>query len=456
MRHYAVIDVETTGSLPGGERITEIAIFRYDGTTVVDKFESLVDPEVSIPPFISNLTGITNDMVSDQPLFRDIADSIEEITQGAVFVAHNVGFDYGMVRGEFDRLGIDFSRNRLCTVQLSRSILPGYPSYSLGKLTKSLGIPLQNRHRAAGDALATVELFSILLQTDATYIDEAMYEGLAMKGLNPALDRSILNELPEAPGLFYFHSEEGELLYQGNSDSISRRVFALLRNPRSQKMQDLKSFTTDITYELTGSALIAKLRAAEVLAKDKPPYNKGMPRPFLKYGIIADYNHEGYLVLQASKVNKNDQVQHRFDSPDTANKALKEAMKKHNLCAQLKKNPGEKIGKCANHPGGQCLGACNQVLPAEDYNARVLEAIEEVKERHRNFIVIDKGRHGDERSVVLVEDGRYCKYAFADLDVLSSTEAIKNITTKKSSYPFGVTHIRKYLENHRVEKVVFL
>jgi DNA polymerase-3 subunit epsilon len=162
---YAIVDIETTG---GGatSRITEIAIFRYDGTKVVDTFHSLVNPEMYIPPFITKLTGIDNAMVQDSPTFYDIQDSVRQFTKDAWFVAHNVKFDYGFIKREFAAMEEYFQRDLLCTVQLSRKIFPGHKSYSLGNLCTSLDISLENRHRAHGDAAATVQLFEMLLQND--------------------------------------------------------------------------------------------------------------------------------------------------------------------------------------------------------------------------------------------------------------------------------------------------
>ncbi|QHV98998.1 3'-5' exonuclease [Spirosoma endbachense] len=164
---YCIVDVETTGGVKGPTRLTEIAIFRHDGLQVVDSFHSLVNPECPIPPFIRHLTGISDEMVQEAPLFADIAEQVLRITHDAVFVAHNVGFDFNFIKKELEWLGYDYFRRTLCTVRTSRKVFPGFPSYSLGKLCNSLSIPLNNRHRAQGDAAATVRLFEMLLQHDA-------------------------------------------------------------------------------------------------------------------------------------------------------------------------------------------------------------------------------------------------------------------------------------------------
>ncbi len=163
---YCIVDVETTGPIKGPSRITEIALFRHDGRQVIDQFHSLINPLQPIPPFISRLTGITDSMVRHAPTFDEVAYDVLQLTQQAVFVAHNAPFDFGFIQKELDWLGHEFLRRTACTVRLSRKILPGYPSYSLGNLCRSLQIDLNDRHRAHGDATATVRLFEMLLQHD--------------------------------------------------------------------------------------------------------------------------------------------------------------------------------------------------------------------------------------------------------------------------------------------------
>lgn len=161
---YAVVDIETSGGRAQIDKITEIAIYIHDGRRVIDEFTTLINPEVSIPPFITNLTGINNQMVANAPKFYEVAKQIVLITEGKLFVAHNAQFDYGFIQAEFKRLGYDYQRQTLCTVKMSRKIIPGLKSYSLGNLCQSVGIPINNRHRAAGDALATTKLLDLLLE----------------------------------------------------------------------------------------------------------------------------------------------------------------------------------------------------------------------------------------------------------------------------------------------------
>ncbi len=160
---YCIVDIETTGKTAREGKITEIAIFVHNGQKVIDSFSSLINPECHIPYFITKLTGIDDEMVKDSPRFYELAKKIVELTAGSIFVAHNASLDYRFVREEFSRLGYEYKRKTICTVKWGRKYLPGHASYSLGKLCSELDIPINGRHRAAGDALATVRLFEILL-----------------------------------------------------------------------------------------------------------------------------------------------------------------------------------------------------------------------------------------------------------------------------------------------------
>ena len=162
-RIYAIVDIETTGGKYNEEGITEIAIYKHDGKRVVDQFISLINPKRPIQPYVVNLTGISNKMLRSAPKFFEVAKRIVEITKDCVLVAHNAKFDYRILSLEFERLGFKFERKNLCTVELSKQLIPDLPSYSLGKLVRALGIPMSDRHRASGDTMATTKLFELLL-----------------------------------------------------------------------------------------------------------------------------------------------------------------------------------------------------------------------------------------------------------------------------------------------------
>ena len=192
---YTIIDVETTGR---GNEITEISIFKHDGEKVLEEFTSLVNPQALIPDYITALTGIDNAMVADAPTFSEIAEAVLAITEDSIFVAHNVNFDYNVIRKEFKKIDVDFRRRKLCTVRLSRVLFPGFRSYSLGKLCDSLAINLVDRHRARGDAEATVTLFEKLLahKNSETVFNDFLKKGSKEATLPSYLPSAVFDAIP--------------------------------------------------------------------------------------------------------------------------------------------------------------------------------------------------------------------------------------------------------------------
>ena len=257
---YAILDIESTGGKYNEEGITEIAIHRFDGHQVVDKFICLVNPEREIQPFVAKLTGINNKMLRSAPKFHEVAKRIVEITEDAVLVAHNAQFDYRILRTEFRRLGYDFQRKTLCTVDLSKQLIPDAESHSLGKLARSLGIPMSDRHRANGDALATLKLFKLLLDKDSDkkIITEVIREETHGELSPTQLD--MVFDLPSETGVYYMHDKDGQIIFIGKTKDIKKRVNQHFTNV-GKVARKLQKETKKVTYEKTGSELIAILKA---------------------------------------------------------------------------------------------------------------------------------------------------------------------------------------------------
>ena len=163
---FAVVDIETTGSTPQSAGITEIAIVIHNGVEVTGKYVTLINPRHKIPPFIVNMTGISDEMVAAAPLFEEVAPQIYNLLNGRVFVAHNVSFDYSFVHYLLGRSGFQWSAPKLCTIKLSRRVFPGLEKYGLGSLTRDLGIRIEGRHRAWGDAAATAQVLTMAIEKE--------------------------------------------------------------------------------------------------------------------------------------------------------------------------------------------------------------------------------------------------------------------------------------------------
>jgi DNA polymerase-3 subunit epsilon len=442
---YAIIDLETTGGQPTQDRITEIAIYVHDGEKIVDQYATLVNPGRAIPPFITQLTGITNDMVSDAPKFHEVARKVVEMTEGCVFVAHNVRFDYSFLKKEFADLGYNYSRKTLCTVRMSRSLIPGQPSYSLGKLCQNIGIPLEGRHRAAGDAHATTLLFERLL--NITQEGEAVQNGAAPADtlaavdalapatrqpsakrvaavqqaiktalLPPLLKPEQVAALPQATGVYYFHNDAGEVIYVGKSINIYKRIqqhFAV--DLKSRKSVDFKNSIADITWELTGSELVALLYESHLIKQLKPAYNRAQRRSVFPAGIYLRTDEQGYKCLAYGRADaRNAEIPIiALGNQYKAQGFLYHKVAKYNLCQKLC-GLYKTQGSCFDYQVHRCQGACLGLEPPESYNLRVDAAIDSIRYEHETFVVIGPGRTELEKTIVLIENGYYRGFAYVD------------------------------------------
>jgi DNA polymerase-3 subunit epsilon len=300
---YAIVDIETTGGSSECDRITEIAILIHDGHKITDKFITLINPEREIPQYITALTGITNEMVAGAPRFYEVARRIVELTDGKTFVAHNAGFDYNFIRNEFRSLGYRYQREQLCTVRLSRKLVPGLKSYSLGSLCNELGIEIRDRHRAAGDATATARLFDILIDlNNNSGLDLLSNRLLSENDLHPRLSIDLIRELPEETGLYYFYNEDNEVLYIGKSRNIKSRVISHINNNSSKRAMQMRRLIADIGYELTGSELIAILKESAEVRNKKPCYNR--KRRTVHSGFMKSDNNNTIIVDRGRSVDE--------------------------------------------------------------------------------------------------------------------------------------------------------
>jgi DNA polymerase-3 subunit epsilon len=300
---YAIVDIETTGGSSECDRITEIAILIHDGNKITDRFITLINPEREIPQYITALTGITNEMVAGAPKFYEVARRIVELTNEKIFVAHNAGFDYNFIRNEFRSLGYRYQREQLCTVRLSRKLVPGLKSYSLGTLCNELGIEIRDRHRAAGDAYATARLFDILIDLNNTSgLDLLSNRLLSNNDLHPRLSIDLIRELPEETGLYYFYNENNEVLYIGKSRNIKSRVISHINNSNSKRAMQMRRLIADIGYELTGSELIALLKESAEVRNKKPCYNR--KRRTVSAGFMKADDNDTIIVDRGRSVDE--------------------------------------------------------------------------------------------------------------------------------------------------------
>lgn len=450
---YCILDIETTGGQFNEEGITEIAIYKFDGHEVVDQFISLVNPEIPIQPFVVKLTGINNAMLRSAPKFFEVAKRIIEITEDCIVVAHNAAFDYRILRTEFTRLGYDFKRPTLCTVELSKKLIPDQPSYSLGKLVRALGIPMADRHRASGDAMATVKLFKLLLSKDSEKeILKSLVKTEIKSGMSPKL-LDIVEALPTKTGIYYIHNENGDLIYIGKSKNIKKRVNQHFTGS-SSKSKKIQREVFAVTYEETGSELIALLKESEEIKINKPIYNRAQRKSIFQWALYEVLTNDGYLSLQLHKADGRKKEITSFASIQEGKNYLFKITEKFQLCQKIN-GLYETQNSCFQFKIKECNGACIQAEAPEIYNARVEVYLEEAQFGNQTLVVIDRGRRTEERSAVLIENGIYKGYCFYDLNYqIMNIEILKNLIIPMQNNCDTRTIIQGYLRKNKVLKVL--
>lgn len=436
------------------DKITEVGIVLYDGQKIIKTYQSLVNPGRSIPPEITRITGITNEMVSDAPRFFEIARDIVEITEGAIFVAHNVRFDYSFLKEEFGSLGYTFTKRQLCTVRLSRKVFPNLKSYSLGNLIKHFGIKVSARHRALDDAIATTELLEKILSQDygESTLDQMVNRGIKASKLPEAITLEFLQSLPELPGVYYLHNTYNRVIYVGKSINIKKRVMQHF-SKNTKKADRLAKMVADITYENTGSELIALLLESYEIKALKPEINKAQRTSEYPYFIHHFYDGQGYINFKweksSLKTRKNKQILAHYGSKQGAIAHLGGVTKELSLC-QSKMSLYDKEGACFLYKTQQCYGPCTQEESPEDYNNRAEMAVVILKKIFdKNFFIVLDGRKDDERGIVLVEEGNYKGFGYLSVEDLNyGIEEIKECIKYVPNNPEANGIIRTYLHKH--------
>ncbi|NVK29301.1 MAG: GIY-YIG nuclease family protein [Flavobacteriia bacterium] len=435
---YAVIDIETSGGKFGEERVIEVAIFKYEDGEIIDQFISLVNPEGPIQPYVQKLTGINPKMVRRAPKFHEIAKRIVEVTEDAVFVAHNVNFDYRVIQEEFARLGYDYQRRTLDTITHAQRLIPGLKAYGLETLCEALGILNTNRHRADGDARATVKLLSILLDKDT----DKKIEKIARNRQDTTPDHDfsdLTSKLYNTTGLYYIHNRAGEVIYIGQSNNLRNKIdrHFLATNERALQLQ---AEADSIRIEPTGSELIALITEHLELKKLAPALNKRTDKYTLSFGLFMDSDDDKTVrQIRVQKVKKEQPVIHVSDE----NVGIEIAGR---YCRNFDINPKD---VALSRQLDRMQAAFNEHLEPKKIKAlSVKKRVWRTALPFTNALLIDQGRKTGEKSVVVWEDGRLRGYGYFDLEYqLSDMDTVKRSMTSiaSSSYLSSLVyeHYRK-------------
>ena len=431
---YSVVDIETTGNGYKGQKITEISVFLFDGEKIIDEFTSLVNPEQAIPYFITNLTGITEAMVRTAPKFYEIAKKVAEITKDAIFVAHNVNFDYNIIRDEFKSLGFDFKRKKLCTVRLSRKIIPGLSSYSLGNICTAEGIEIAARHRAKGDAEATVELFRRLLKRDDNFTINSFLNAKSREAtLPPLLDKQVVDKLPERHGVYYFKNEQKEVIYVGKANNIKQRVISHFYD-KKKKERTMCLETADISYTETGSELIALLHESSEIKHLYPKFNRAQRKAGEAVGLFSYEDQRGIVHLAFNRLKLTHNPLMKFYSMAACRSMLEKVCEVFELCPKychLQTN----VNACFHYQLQQCKGICTGKEAVESYNKRVYEAIKSLGLQTENLVIKESGRNNKEIGFALILNGIYQGFGYVDknLDIKEPNDYLLYVKPQKDT-----------------------
>ena len=408
---YTIIDVETTGR---GNEITEISIFKHDGEKVLEEFTSLVNPQALIPDYITALTGIDNAMVADAPTFSEIAEAVLAITEDSIFVAHNVNFDYNVIRKEFKKIDVDFRRRKLCTVRLSRVLFPGFRSYSLGKLCDSLAINLVDRHRARGDAEATVTLFEKLLahKNSETVFNDFLKKGSKEATLPSYLPSAVFDDIPNGPGIYYFKNKKGKIIYVGKAINLKKRVLGHFYDKKEKEL-DLCRETAHIDFELSGSDLVAQLMEDAAIKHHFPIYNQAAKRVPKPYAVFSYEDRQGIQHLAYNTLKATPNPLQIFHSIRDCRLYLEQVCEQFELCPKYC-HLQENVWTCSHYKLTSCKGICRQEESVDFYNERANLAIDYMANSNQNIVLKEKGRHAEEEAFILIKNGLYLGYGFVE------------------------------------------
>lgn len=377
---FAVIDLETTGGNPTFSRVIEIAIYISDGSQIIDEYATLVNPEMEIPEFIENFTGIKNEMVVHAPKFAEIADRVLSLTEDCIFVAHNASFDYKMLRVEYKKLGIDYRKERICTVNASRRLIKGQESYSLGKLCRSLGIRLENRHRATGDALATSYLFHRLhALTDGNFEDHIASE-FDVKTLNPRIQIDSLDEYPSKRGLVQYFDEHHQLLYIVYSEDIQANLRKVIAKPKSIKNKNLLLELISVEFEVIESEIMGQLKENFIKQKLKPKYNVLPKKGSFTYGIFQGEQSKHFIA----------------------------SMSKSNAIPVFELRNKREISK---------LSKVLEVQIEDMHFANNYLFQEKLNILNNRYLILQQGRHKNEKTMFWIENGEFIGYGYIPAQV---------------------------------------
>jgi DNA polymerase-3 subunit epsilon len=419
---YAIVDIETTGGNAGTGSITEIAILISEGKEIIHRYTTLVNPMRPIPIFIEKLTGISNELVKDAPIFGQVAKEVFELLQDKIFVAHNVNFDFSFISHQLAQHGFKLQSRKLCTVRLSRKIFQDLPKYSLGHLCRSLGIEIESRHRAMGDAEATAVLFHRLLDNDkARHVESMLKKGSGDSYLPMHLSEKDLNNMPNTPGIYYFHDKKGKIIYVGKAKRLKKRVTShFSNNDVGPRKQELLRAVSRVSFKECGNELMMSVLESIEIKRLWPAFNRSQKKFENRFGICSYTDLKGITRLGISKKKKQIQMHTTFPLLIDGTRMLNKLARTHKLCPKMCFLQDESA-TCLGLEESFCEGICQHTENTSAYNKKVNTAIEELINHSPTVAVFGAGRTPNESSCVMIGKNDFLATGFitaamSDLD----------------------------------------
>lgn len=444
---YAIVDIETTGGYASASAITEISVFIHNGRRVVKHFETLVNPGQSIPRYITALTGIDDEMVKDAPAFDEIADILFDLLNENIFVAHSVNFDYSFVKHQLKYSGYELTAKKLCTVRLGRKIFPGLPSYSLGNLCRTLNIKIENRHRAGGDAKATVTLFEHYLANNGeVVINEMLKKASKEQWLPLHLDKKEIDQLPIKPGVYYFHNNKNKIVYVGKAINIKKRVSShFTHNDPDRKRQNFLRNIHKVTFKECATELEALVLESTEIKRIWPLYNRSQKQPLQKYALYLFEDGRGYKRLAIDKKKKNIPALYIFNLLHEGLVLLQKMIDEFELNAKL----------CFLDKTPITNEDFEFLDPPVIYNGKINRALEALNEKLPTFVVVDKGITSKDKLCLLVERGSFWGMGYIPKKInITSSEEVKNYLNPYADNDYIRNSIYTFAEQNPDKKIL--
>ena len=433
---YAILDIETTGGDYDQEGITEIAIYQYDGYKITDQFCSLINPKKQIQPFVKKLTGINEKMLRNAPVFFEVAKRIVEITKDCIIVAHNAAFDYRILKTEFKRLGYAYERKTICTINLSKELLPDQKVFSLGKLASNLGIPFSERHRAFGDAQATLKLFELLIEKDVGKNIIREHTKILKNNKTPKRYLKIIDKLPSKMGIYYVLDADNEIIYIGKSKNIKQSVIQDL-TASNKKSIIIQNKISKVSFSISGGELITHLKQQNEIKINRPKLNGPAKYRIYPIGIRIDKT-KTYHSVTVEQVKKNFEYLSVFKNKNLAEKAVLILTDEFKI--QLKNS---------NSKNSHNNNTIQKRDSSKQHNKKIMELCKSFSYPFSDFLLTENGRKQGEFTFILIKNYQFKGYGYFELyhQIKSMSQIVSRLVSMEEN-----NDVKKLIHNFLLKK----